>query len=69
MNGVQYIIDEKGQKKAVVIDLEAFSDLWEDIHDLLVIESRKNEPRSKWSDVKKRLNIKSEKQYQRNDKN
>jgi hypothetical protein len=54
MEGVQYIINEKGQKKAVIIDLETFPDLWEDIHDLLVLESRKNEPRSNWKDIKKR---------------
>lgn len=59
MEGVKYIIDEKGQKKAVVVDLETFGDLWEDIHDLLVLESRKDEPCSKWKDVKKRLNIKT----------
>ncbi len=45
-------------KKAVVIDLDLYGDLWEDIHDILVIEARKSEPRVKWEDVKKRLHKK-----------
>jgi hypothetical protein len=28
MDGIQYIINEEGQKKAVVIDLEKWGDLW-----------------------------------------
>lgn len=58
MEGLQYIIDDKGKKKAVVIDLDLYGDLWEDIHDILVIEARKSEPRVKWEDVKKRLHKK-----------
>ena len=48
----------KGKKKAVVIDLDLYGDLWEDIQDILVIEVRKSEPRVKWEDVKKRLHKK-----------
>jgi hypothetical protein len=48
MEGLQYIIDDKGKKKAVVIDLDLYGDLWEDIHDILVTEARKSEPRVKW---------------------
>ena len=55
MEGIQYIVDEQGQRKAVVIDLDTMGDVWEDIHDVLVVESRKHEPRTKWEQVKKRL--------------
>ncbi len=42
----------------MVIDLDLYGDLWEDIQDILVIEVRKSEPRVKWEDVKKRLHKK-----------
>jgi hypothetical protein len=58
MEGLQYIIGDKGKKKAVVIDLDLHGDLWEDIHDILVIEARESEQRVKWEDVKKRLHKK-----------
>ncbi len=53
MEGIGYIINDKGEKKAVVIDLATYGPLWEDIHDILIAESRKSEPRKKWEDVKK----------------
>lgn len=55
MEGIQYIVDEQGERKAVVIDLNTLGDLWEDIHDALVVQSRKDEPRTQWEQVKKRL--------------
>ena len=55
MKGIQYVIDDKGRKQAAVINLEIYGHLWEDIHDILIVESRKNEPRMKWKEVKKRL--------------
>jgi hypothetical protein len=55
MKGIQYIIDSNGKKRAAVVNLDVYGHLWEDIHDILVVESRKNEPRAKWEEVKKRL--------------
>ena len=55
MEGIRYIINDKGEKKSVVIDLDSYGHLWEDIHDILIAESRKSEPRKKWEDVKKEL--------------
>lgn len=60
MKGIRYIIDASGRKKAVVVNLDVYGHLWEDIHDILIVESRKNEPRVKWEDVKKRLQKKNE---------
>ena len=54
MKGVQYIVDNDGEKKAAVIDLKIYSDVWEDIHDILMVKSRKNEPRLKWADVREK---------------
>ena len=58
MDGIRYLVDDKGEKKAVVIDLDVYADVWEDIHDILVVESRKKEPRVKWQNLKKELSEK-----------
>ena len=33
MEGIQYVIDDKGQKTAVLIDLMKYGKLWEDFYD------------------------------------
>jgi hypothetical protein len=45
MTGIQYVTDEKGRKVAVQIDLKKHRQLWEDIEDVLVSRSRRNEKR------------------------
>lgn len=55
MSGIQFVIDEKGEKTAVVIDLKRNKQLWEDFYDNLLAEKRAKEPRSEWSAVKARL--------------
>jgi len=47
------ITDEKGNRTAVVISLEEWGALWEDIYDLLVLGERKKDPnRKSWKDLK-----------------
>jgi hypothetical protein len=55
MKGVQFVVDEQGNKTAVVINLKHYSELWEDFYDSAVAESRKKEPRESLESVKKRL--------------
>ncbi len=55
VKGIQYLIDENGNKKAVVIDLKKHGDLWEDLYDRLVAEQRRHEPRESLKKVKQRL--------------
>ena len=43
MKGVQFIIDEYGNPTSVILDLAIWSEIWEDIHDGIVLESRKGE--------------------------
>jgi hypothetical protein len=43
MIGFQYVIDDQGRKVAVQIDLKKYRRLWEDIEDILVSRSRRNE--------------------------
>lgn len=51
----QYIVDEKGQKTAVILPVEEYDELLEDIHDLAVIAERRNEPTVSFEEVKARL--------------
>ena len=44
MKGVQFVVDERGTKTAVVINLKHYSELWEDFYDCAVAQARKNEP-------------------------
>jgi hypothetical protein len=51
----QYLIDEQGQKTSVVIPVEEYEELLEDLHDLAVIAERKDEPTISFNELKKRL--------------
>lgn len=54
--GFQFLIDDQGQKIAVLLDFEQHGSLWEDVYDSLIIESRKDEPRIPFEEVKRQLN-------------
>jgi hypothetical protein len=43
MNGIQFVVDDKGRKVAVQIDLRKYGAIWEDFWDGLVSESRRKE--------------------------
>jgi len=55
MKGVEFVDDEKGKKKAVVIDLKKHGALWEDFCDVLRAKERENEPRESLASVKKKV--------------
>jgi hypothetical protein len=52
MKGIQFVVDDSGKKSAVLIDLVELGELWEDIYDVLVSESRKHEPTVDWEELK-----------------
>lgn len=54
MEGIDYIIDEKGVKKAIVIALDKYSEFIEDIEDMLVAINRKNEHRISLEEVEEK---------------
>ena len=58
MSGIQFVVDAKGAKTAVVIDLKKFGDVWEDFYDTLIARSRANEPRESLASVRNRLQCK-----------
>jgi hypothetical protein len=41
---VQYITDEKGNKTAVILPIEEFEELLEDLQDLAILAERRDEP-------------------------
>lgn len=51
----QFIVDESGIKKAIILPMEDYEELLEDIHDLAVIAERKDEPTISLEDLKERL--------------
>lgn len=55
MKGVNFLIDDLGNKTGVILDLRKHRRLWEDIHDRLLIESRRGEPRISYEQVARRL--------------
>ena len=55
MHGIQFVVDEGGRKKAVIIDLKTHSRLWEDFQDQAVAQARRKEPRESLVAVRRRL--------------
>ncbi len=51
----QYIVDEKGKKPAVILAIEKYEELLEDLHDLSIISERQYEPIIAFEDLKKEL--------------
>ena len=52
IKGIQYIVDDQGNKKSVILDLDKWGEYWEDFYDILVSESRRDEPNISWEKLK-----------------
>ena len=55
MTGIHYVMDEDGRKIAVQIDLREHAELWEEIEDVLVSESRRDEKSIALDQIKAKL--------------
>ncbi len=55
MKGVQFVVNERGQKTGVVIDLREYRELWEDFYAAALALARRKEPRESLAAVKRRL--------------
>lgn len=44
MKGISYLTDQFGKKKAIVVDLDKYSEHLEDLLDLIAYEEGKDEP-------------------------
>ena len=51
----QYVVDSKGRKTAVLLSLERYQKLLEDLHDLAVVAERREEKTINLDDLKRRL--------------
>ncbi|WP_254561427.1 hypothetical protein [Dyadobacter diqingensis] len=58
MEGISYLTDDAGHKKAVVIDFtllkdrDGLTEILEEIEDEIAVELRRDEPSFDWSEVK-----------------
>jgi len=57
MEGVQFLVNEDGEKTSVLIDLAEWGDLWEDFHDLMISRSRQDESEISWDDLKAEIGL------------
>ncbi len=55
MKGIEFVVDEAGERKAVLIDLAEHGELWEDFYDALMAREREHEPRETLAEVKEKL--------------
>ena len=51
----QFVVNPKGKKTAVLLPIDEYEELLEDLHDLAVIAERRNEPTVPWKEVKAQL--------------
>lgn len=51
----QYIVNKHGEKTAVILPIEEYEELLEDLHDLAVIAERRDEATGLLEEVKQRL--------------
>ena len=52
---VQYITDEQGERTAVILPIDEYEELLEDLHIIRVTDETRHEPRIPWTQVKAEL--------------
>ncbi|MEN9520869.1 MAG: hypothetical protein RLZZ381_3457 [Cyanobacteriota bacterium] len=57
MEGVQFLVNEEGEKTSVLIDLNEWGDLWEDFYDIMISLSRQDEAEVSWDELKTELEL------------
>jgi hypothetical protein len=55
MNPTEYITDAKGKKTKVVLPVDVYEKMLEDLHDLAVIAERRDEPTMTLDDLKTQM--------------
>ena len=51
----QYVVDTKGKKLSVILPLERYEQLMEDLHDLAIVAERRDEKPISFEEMKRRL--------------
>ena len=54
MSAERYVVDEHGNRVAVILPLQEYEQLQEDLHDLAVVAERRDEPAIEFSESRKR---------------
>ena len=54
-NDLKYIVGENGERTAVVLPIDYYEELLEDVHDLAVIADRREESTISFEELKKKL--------------
>lgn len=59
MNNVneKFVVDRKGKKTAVIVPIDEYEQLMEDLHDLAVVAERRSEKTISLAQMKRRLKI------------
>jgi hypothetical protein len=52
---VKYVTDEKGRKQSVILPVETYEEMLEDIQDLVAVAERRKEKTISFEEMKKRL--------------
>ena len=65
MKGIKFLVDEHGVKNSVVIDLEVWGELWEDIYDNIMAHSALGEPTTTWEEMKAEVEAELEQEVNR----
>jgi hypothetical protein len=52
---VQYVTDDKGRKTSVILPVDTYEEMLEDIQDLVAVAERRNDKKFSLVEMKKRL--------------
>jgi hypothetical protein len=55
VKGVEFLVDNEGKLKAVLIDLKRHGKIWEDFYDTIRVKERESEPRESLKEVKRKV--------------
>ncbi len=57
LSGIRFLVDARGRRTAVQIDLKRHAELWEDIYDNLVAAQREKDPLIPLEQVRRELTV------------
>lgn len=52
---VQYVVNENGEKVAIILPIEEYERMKEDLHDLAIVAERRNEKTINLKEIKRKL--------------
>jgi hypothetical protein len=55
IRGIDFVLDNTGRRKAVLIDLKRHGEVWRDLFDRLLAQQRQGEPRESLAEVRRKL--------------